>query len=98
MSDNVKYSPPELTTHGSDPWEAERAAFWRLLPTLLQTHAGRYVAVYQGQVVDQGEDEIELGMRVYQKVGYVPIYVGLVSEERKLVRIPTPRVRRPPTQ
>ncbi len=62
-------------------WEREHQAFQRLLPQLLATHAGRYVAVHEGQVVDSGDDKLALALRVLAKVGNVPIHVGLVTTE-----------------
>jgi len=60
-------------------WHLEQQAFQKLLPGLLATHKGQYVAVYNGQVVDSGSDKLAVAMRVLSKVGNVPIYVGLVS-------------------
>jgi len=31
-------------------------------------------------------------MRVYARFGYVPIYVGLVSEEPEVVEFPSPEI------
>jgi hypothetical protein len=76
-----------------DKWHRERRAFWRLLPELLKTHRGKYVAVHNGQVVESGDDEVALALRAYRQHGYVPIYVGLVTDEPPRVeRIPTPRI------
>lgn len=76
-------------------WEQERNAFRHLLPTLLPTYRGQYVAIHEANVVDHGDDEIALAIRVYRKIGYVPIYVGLVSDEPpRILRIPTPRLLR----
>lgn len=70
----------------------EQQAFHRLLPALLQTHRGQYVAVHSEQVVDSGPDNVALAMRAYAKFGYVPIYVDLVAEHPlPPVRIPSPR-------
>ncbi len=77
--------PPE------DKWQRERRAFYRLLPELFRTHLGKFVAVHEESVVDSGDDEIALASRVYARHGYVPIYVGLVSDRPPRVeRIPTP--------
>jgi hypothetical protein len=80
--------PPPVTK-----WERERRAFHRLLPTLLATHRDKFVAIHNEQVVDSGDDEIALAMRSYDRFGYVPIYVGLVTERpRPPARIPSPRL------
>ena len=42
----------------------EEAAFERLLPDLLKTIPGRYVAVLDGKVIDQDKNEIKLAERV----------------------------------
>ena len=40
--------------------EREYRAFLRLLPQLLVSHRGQYVAVHEGQVVDCDADDIRL--------------------------------------
>jgi len=84
---------PTNSTSESSSWNQERETFLRLLPALLPTHRGKYVAICGGAVVDCGDDEIALALRVYQKRGYVPIYVGLVSDEPlQAVRVPSARL------
>ena len=62
-------------------FERERAAFYRLLPELLATHRGQYVAIHGEQVVDSGPDQLEVAVRVRKRVGSASIYVHLVSDE-----------------
>ena len=77
-------------------WEKEHRAFLRLRPSLLRTYANQYVAVYRGKVVDSDRNKVSLGLRIYAKFGYVPIYVGLVwAKAPAVVRIRSPR-RHPP--
>lgn len=74
-------------------WERERTAFWRSLPSLLSRYRGRYVAIHDGEVVDDDAQEIELALRVYKRFKYVPIYVGRVSDEPSHpLRVPSPRL------
>jgi hypothetical protein len=47
-----------------------------------------------GKAVLFGTNKMELAKQAYQKFGYGPIYVGLVSEEYESVHISTPRVTR----
>ena len=75
--------------------EREYRAFLHMLPGLLATHRGTYVAVHEGQVVDSDANDIILIQRVHARIGYVPIYVGLVSEERQVARVPHYREYRP---
>ncbi|MBM3831781.1 MAG: hypothetical protein FJ403_00600 [Verrucomicrobia bacterium] len=73
-------------------WEREYRAFLRLRPSLLRTHRNKYVAIHEGQVVGAGKDKIELALRVYDKFGYIPIYVGQVTMKPRPFRIPSPRL------
>jgi hypothetical protein len=71
----------ELAAPPRTKWEREYQAFRQLLPQLLATHRGQYVAIHDGQVVDSGDDKPALALGVLNKVGNVAIHVGLVSEE-----------------
>lgn len=75
-------------------FEEERAAFYRLKDDLHDTHEGQYVAILNGQVVDSGTDPVDVVMRVYTRFGYVPVYVGLVSERPEVVEFPSPEISR----
>ena len=76
-----------------DKWEREYLAFLQMLPDLLKTHRGQYVAVHEGQVVGCGDNKMELALQAYAKHGYVPIYVGIVAENPvQRARIPGFRV------
>ena len=72
----VNLPPPPRTK-----WEREYRAFQRLLPQLLATHHGQYVAVHNEQVVDSGDNKLALALRVLAKIGNVSIHVGRVTEE-----------------
>src|SRR5436190_23147806 len=98
MSEPVTLPAPEVPTAPPPPtkWERERRAFLRLLPELLRTHRGQFVAVHDEQVVDSGDDPIALIKRVHARFGYVPIHVEEVAEQPpKAVRIPHYREYRP---
>jgi hypothetical protein len=82
----------ELSKLAENKWEHERQAFLRLLPGLLTKSRNQYVAVHGGRVVERGDRLAEVALRAYQKHGYVPIYVGLVTDQRASpVRFPSPR-------
>jgi hypothetical protein len=86
----VVLSPP-----AEDKWHREYRAFSRMLPELMQTHLGKYVAVHEERVVGSGEDNIAVALQAYRDYGYVPIHVGLVSSDpRRIERIPTRRLPR----
>jgi hypothetical protein len=83
----------DLPPPPDNKWRREHHAFIRLLPELLKTHKGKYVAIHEERLVESGDDKLEVAFRAYQKYGYVPIYVGLVTNEPiPVIRIPTPRV------
>ena len=63
-------------------FDREKAAFDRLLPDLLATHRGQYVAIHEEVVVDSGPDQVEVALRVLRRVGNVALYVHLVSDEK----------------
>jgi len=95
MHDVTILPAPEIEPVGTPEtaWECERRAYLQRLPSLSRTHPGQYVAVHDGTVVASGSDRIRVALDAYQKVGYVPIYVGLVGEgPRRRVRLPSPRV------
>ena len=82
MSEPITFPAPvlDLPTPPQNKWEREHRAFVQMLPELLKTHRGQYVAVHEGQVVDSGDDKLEVAGKAYAKYGYLPIYVGLVAE------------------
>jgi hypothetical protein len=90
---------PTFEAHPAPPepskGERECQAFRRLLPQLLATHRGQYVAVHDGQVIDSDTDDIALIQRVHARIGYVPIYVGLVTDQPLVGRVPPYHESRP---
>ncbi len=74
-------------------WQRERRAFLQMLPQLLQTHRGKYVAVHEGKVVAAGDDQIVVANQAFATHGYVSMHVGLVIDEpRRVFRSPSARV------
>ncbi len=93
MSESEMLPAPVLPTPPETKWRREYRAFLKLQPQLLATHRGKYVAVHEGQVVESGDDNIAVAMRAYERFGYVPIYVQLVTDEPpEVIRIPSPRL------
>ncbi len=90
MSEPVTFPAPVLATVLPSPgkWEREHEAFLRLLPTLLATHRGKYVAIHEERVVDSEDALVPLALRVHAQHGYVPIYVDLVTDlPRRVERV-----------
>lgn len=74
-----------------DPeFKAEVAAFERLKPELLKRYPGRAVAIHQGQVVEVGDDKMDVLERVRRRLGDVRCYVEWVEPDvPRRMRIPT---------
>lgn len=91
MSDSTIHDAPDLSAvlAKEEPWRRDKRAFAAMLPSLLATHRGQYVAVKDGQVVASGADEVQVVLDAYRRVGYGPLYLGLVTlEPPKPGRIP----------
>lgn len=80
---------PAIEVHLVEPppaqFERERRAFFRLLPDLLKTHRGQYVAIHNEQVVGSGPDRLKLALEVQGRVRS-GVYVGHVIDEPEPVR------------
>ena len=95
MSEVIEYPAPDLdfSSRPETLYERERRAFCELLPELLQTHFGQYVVIHDGKVVASGSDRVAVALEAYSRVGYVPLYLGHVTDEPpRPARIPTPRI------
>jgi len=76
-----------------NPLADEERAFARLLPELLTTHEGKYVAMYGGKVVAVGPELVAVLSQAYLEHGYRPILCRLVTDAPERV-IHFPSVRR----
>jgi hypothetical protein len=77
---------------GYPEFEQEKRAYERLESDLMATYKGKYVAIREGQVVDSDEDKMTLIIRVYDKLGYGPMYVHKVGEPLRIAKIISPKV------
>ncbi len=71
---------------------AEREAFLRLKPQLLKTHKGLFVAIHHGEVVDCDADNQELAKRVMTRFKDEVVYIHEVSEEPRVLELPSPEL------
>jgi PHD/YefM family antitoxin component YafN of YafNO toxin-antitoxin module len=74
-----------------DQLQNERAAFRRLLPELLETHPGQFVALQDGRLIDADADEGALARRTLNKAGK-PVYIQEVRAEPRVYEVPSPEV------
>jgi hypothetical protein len=76
----IHWPPPPRTK-----WEREYRTFQRLLPQLLLTKRGQFVAIHEERVLDSDRDEMALIGRVLARIGNVDIHVGLVTDQPETV-------------
>lgn len=87
MNDTLVLPAPSIQhfVTAQDKWAREFDAFRRLLPELLKTHLGKFVAIHNGALIAQGDRRLEVALAALKQVGNVDIHVGLVSEETQPV-------------
>ena len=61
---------------------------------LLRQYRGSYVAIIDGAVIDHDEDFSALASRVFREMGERPVFMPKVGEEKDVVRVRSPRLRR----
>jgi len=73
-------------------FEKERASFFKMKKKLIgdPNYSDKYVAVVRGKIVDTDRDKILLARRVYSKHGYIPMYIGKVTETERTLEYPSP--------
>ncbi len=65
----------------------ESEAFLEQHQELLRTKKGQYVALHEGQVVDQDQDGRSLYLRIRTKYGQIPVLIRQVTEQGQRVLI-----------
>lgn len=74
--------------------EEEREAFLKIRDKLIRDprSEGKYVAVFRGAVVGCDEEKGKLAETVYEKYGYVPIYIDRVALGERRLDVPSPEL------
>ena len=87
---HVELPPPPSPTK----FALEREAFQLMLPELLKTHYGKYVAIHEGKIVAEGDTDVDVADEAHRRVGNVALYVSRVVRptEQEVVRMPMFRV------
>jgi len=60
---------------------------------LLKKYQNKYIAILNNKVVGSDKDFSKLAGRIYKKFGYQTIYMPFVSGQKRIVKIPSPRIR-----
>ena len=73
-------------------FEKEKAVFLKLKKKLIGdvNYREKYVAIVGGRIVDTDRDKIILAKRVYSRHGYIPMYIGKVTEKERILEYPSP--------
>jgi hypothetical protein len=82
-------------TVSNEAFQREVEAFERMKPELLRQYRNRVVAIHNGQVVEVGsenESVADVAMRVYERLGYIPVYVHRVEETPRVYKVSSPRI------
>ena len=61
--------------------------------TLQAKYKGQFVAVFDGAVVDHGDEFDSVARRAYEKYGYRDIVISRIDGEDTPLRVPSPRTR-----
>jgi len=77
--------------------EEEREAFLKVRDKLTQDprYRGKYVAFLQRTLIGCDEDKGRLVKSVYEKYGYVPIYIDKVVVSERRAEVPSPELTPP---
>ncbi len=60
----------------------------------LQKYEGKYIALLNGELLDSDASISEMAKRVYEKHGYIAVFMTLVTRRSKPYRIASPRFKR----
>jgi hypothetical protein len=74
-----------------DPWERDERTFFLKLPELLETLRGKWVAIYNEQVVEVGDTRREVLLRFVEKFPNAEVYNQLVDEKIPVAKMLSPR-------
>ncbi|MEK7729687.1 MAG: hypothetical protein AAB354_14875 [candidate division KSB1 bacterium] len=75
-----------------DKWLREKLAFYRLLPTLLGSLRGKWVAIHNETVFEVGDSFHGVLAVVGERLPKTDIYIQLVDEKMPVVRMSSPRL------
>lgn len=61
---------------------------------LTRKYNGEYIAIWNNEVLDHDTSFSSLAQRVYEKLGYVSLYMPFVTSKRRVLRFESPKYRR----
>lgn len=75
---------------GSEDLTASIRWYEKNRPQLFRRYRNAYVAIHDGKVVDHDRDFNALASRVFARFGPRPVFIPKVTEEDRLIRLPSP--------
>jgi len=92
----------DIPTEGSEAtdyakFQEARRYFRENRTQILEKYKGTFIAILDNTVVDHDRSFSELAKRVYEKFGYQTIYMPFVESGPMILRMPSPRVEKRPT-
>ncbi|GAH56840.1 unnamed protein product, partial [marine sediment metagenome] len=74
-------------------FEEGKSYFERNKEILTRCYEGKYIAIWENGVLDSDTRFSSLAQRVYEKLGYVSIYMPFVTSKRRVLRFESPERR-----
>jgi len=97
----VKYYTPVCSEHlirgkpaTQSAFEEGKAYFARNKVTLTRRYEGKYIAIWKNDVIDSDTSFSQLAKRVYEKIGYVSVFMPFVTSKRRILRFESPQHQR----
>lgn len=75
-------------------FEEGKAYFERNKQILTRHYEGKYIAIWENDVLDNDTSFSSLAQRVYEKLGYVSIYMPFVTSKPRVLHFESPKYRR----
>jgi len=88
-----KEAKKKMTKTDKDILEAGKKYYEEHKNILLKKYIGKYIAILNNRVIGSSKDFSKLAQRIYKKYGYQTIYMPFVEAEKKIVKIPSPRIK-----
>ena len=83
---SVTFPNIQIRTASDVLWAKEVQAYDAMFDELIKTYENKFVAIYQGRVVANGDDKTAVVKCALEKHGNVPFFVHLVSRKPEVVK------------
>ena len=76
------------------PYEKGEVYCTKNIEALISRFEGKYIAIWEDDVIDSDTSFSALAQRVYKKLGYVSVYMPFVTSKRQILRFASPKYKR----